>query len=174
MLPHACPELDPILPSPVTDPAQAAPRRLLLVEDDPLQARGLLRLLDSLGITCHNVPSAAAALEAIASQPPYDVIVADLGLPGLSGAELARRLRRPLLIAYSGGPDRPPHFDAHVEKPRIGELLRLIDARRLSLVTLMLCAGECLGHATERGLFCHASSPAHALRILATAIESGL
>ena len=146
--------------------------RLLLVEDDPLQARGLLRLLDCCGIAAHNVPTVTAALEAVASQPPYDIIVSDVGLPGLSGVELSRRLRRPLLVAYSGSSDRPAFFDAHVVKPNLRELLQILGAQRLSVVVLSLGPGDCVGHAEEANILCRASSPSHALRILATAIEA--
>lgn len=173
MTPEVCPQRTLLaLPSPAAAPATATPpRRLLLVEDDPLQARGLLRLLGASGFTCHGVQSAAAALAAIARQPAYDAIVTDLGLPGLSGAELALRLRRPLLLAYSGHGSRPPGFDAHVEKPRIGALLGLLGARRIGVVLLDLGAAVCLGQLADGGLRCHGSSPAHALRILAAALE---
>ena len=157
------------LPDAASSPS---PRRVLLVEDDPLQARGLLRLLDLHGVSCHNVPTAKAALEAVASQSVYNLIVSDLGLPGLAGAELATRLRRPLLVSYSGGWDRPRWFDVHVDKPRVAELLLLLSATRLTVVFTSLPDGECLGHAQEPGILCRASSPVHALRMLATAIES--
>lgn len=150
------------------------PRRVLLVEDDPLQARALRRLFESCGLTCHLASTVPEALEAIARQPAFDIIVSDLALPGPSGLELSRRLRGPLLIAYSGSAGRAPGFDVQVEKPRVRELLGLLRGRRLAVVTVALGEGGCLACLPGSGLSFRAPTPAQALRALAAAVEHEL
>ena len=99
--PAAALALGPLTPRLVRRPAPRVtddPPRVLVIEDDPLQARGLLRLLQSHGALCHAVESAEAAFLALGTLPPFDLILSDLQLPGASGAALAERLRRPLLV----------------------------------------------------------------------------
>jgi len=75
---------------PVT--ASRGPLRVLLVEDDEF-IRG--SLAEVLAAQSHVVIQAGDATEALASLAAAraDVLVADLGLPGISGVELARRAR---------------------------------------------------------------------------------
>ncbi len=82
--------------------------RVLVVEDDRDVAEVLARLLDCWGyqpLVTHDGP---AALAVVAAGPPPAAALLDLGLPGMSGFELARRLRgQPglegcLLIALTG------------------------------------------------------------------------
>jgi signal transduction histidine kinase/ActR/RegA family two-component response regulator len=90
------------------EPAEAAvPLRVLVVEDDEDSRRTLGRLLSVLGHqvrTAHNGPSAMAA--ALELQP--EVVLLDLGLPGMDGYEVARRIRREpslqgtVLVAFTG------------------------------------------------------------------------
>lgn len=70
----------------------SAGRRVLLVEDDP-ELRSAYRLV--LGGRGLSVETAATAEEAVASlrERAADVVVADLGLPDLSGPGLLRELR---------------------------------------------------------------------------------
>ena len=107
----------------------AAPTRLLLV-DDNADALALLALgLEACGHTvasAHDGPSALA----VARDDPPAIAMLDIGLPGMDGYELARRLRedagdRPLkLIAITGYgqlSDRQralaAGFDEHLVKP---------------------------------------------------------
>lgn len=107
----------------------APPRRVLIVDDSIDGARGLALLLGHLGHeveTAHNGPE---ALERAFRRPP-DVVLLDIGLPGMDGYEVARRLRRePALaatriLAVSGYGD-PEHrvrsaasgIDHHLLKP---------------------------------------------------------
>ena len=89
---------------------------VLLVEDDFLIRMSTADLLAELG---HDVSEASTAEEAIdmLKERPYDVIVTDLGLPGLSGGEFAREARRLLPaigIIFATGNDRIPD-DAAIE-----------------------------------------------------------
>jgi DNA-binding response OmpR family regulator len=69
------------------------PGRILVIEDDPLQAEGLAVILRQEG---YRVDLAATGLEGISqlhgSAAP-DVVLLDVALPDLSGAEVARRVR---------------------------------------------------------------------------------
>jgi CheY-like chemotaxis protein len=65
--------------------------RVLLVEDDP-DTRGLLEhLLRERGAEVGAYGSAEDALDAFAADRP-DVIVSDIGLPGMDGVEFLRRV----------------------------------------------------------------------------------
>jgi len=66
--------------------------RVLLVEDDAGLARGLVAALRLAALAVdHEADGAAAASLAVAE--PYSLVVLDLGLPGLSGFEVLRRIR---------------------------------------------------------------------------------
>ena len=107
--------------------AEAARWRILLVEDNG-DARQMLQML--LTLAGHEVDSAGDGVtgleKALRARP--DVVVVDLGLPGLDGYEVARRLRaegRDLglvaLTGYGQPADREKAlaagFDTHVVKP---------------------------------------------------------
>lgn len=65
--------------------------RILYVEDNPELREIVSMLLESGGRTVMACASAEEAL-LLDAQAPYDVIVSDAGLPGMSGTELARRV----------------------------------------------------------------------------------
>jgi signal transduction histidine kinase/DNA-binding response OmpR family regulator len=107
----------------------ATPRRVLLVDDN---ADGLASLASLLRLKGHEVHIASDGLEAleaaIAVRP--EVVVLDIGMPGMDGYEVARRLRRTpdvgsvRLVALTGyGQDEDRHlsreagFDDHLVKP---------------------------------------------------------
>ncbi len=66
--------------------------RTLIVEDDPLLADGLAQLLRGAGFNADFVGSAEQA-EAALSAESFDLMVLDIGLPGMDGLELLTRLR---------------------------------------------------------------------------------
>jgi len=63
--------------------------RVLIVEDEAYVAESLVALLSRRGFFATAVGTGEAALE----QPPSDVVIADLKLPGMSGVELLRTLK---------------------------------------------------------------------------------
>ena len=116
-----------------------AVRRLLVVDDNVDAADALALLLGSMGhevVVAHDGPT---ALDAIARDCP-EICLLDIGLPGMDGYELARRIRalpqgaRPLLVALTGYGQESDRrmaaaagFDRYVVKPLdADELLTLL------------------------------------------------
>jgi signal transduction histidine kinase len=66
--------------------------RLLVVEDEPDTREALSRFLQDYGATVVAVGSAVEALERLWSET-FDVLVSDIGMPGMDGYELIRVLR---------------------------------------------------------------------------------
>lgn len=75
---------------PLTSPAKA--RRVLVVDDNPDHLALLAELLRGRGYEVIEAQDASEALRLISSQKP-DAYVIDIGLPGMDGYELARKLR---------------------------------------------------------------------------------
>ncbi|HXE52406.1 MAG TPA: ATP-binding protein [Tepidisphaeraceae bacterium] len=110
--------------------------RILLVEDNADAARALSLLLRAWGQDVSTVHDGASALAALAANPP-ELIFMDIGLPGMDGYDLARRIRtepggdRLILVALTGY-GRPEDrqraldagFDFHLTKPIGAEVLR--------------------------------------------------
>jgi two-component system CheB/CheR fusion protein len=118
--------------------------RVIVVEDNADSREMLCRLLEHAGFDCHSAENGPAALALIDEVRP-DIAVLDIGLPGMDGFEIARRIRRRpeyaamRLVAVTGyglAADRAAAkeagFDAHVVKPvHPAQLVRLlIDLRR--------------------------------------------
>jgi signal transduction histidine kinase len=66
--------------------------RLLLVEDEPDTRHAVARFLQDHGATVIAVGSAGEALEQLRGDS-FDVLVSDIGMPGMDGYELIRALR---------------------------------------------------------------------------------
>lgn len=67
--------------------------RVLVVDDEPDLRRGLRLLLSSCGVGVEEAASGTEALAALARRPA-DVVLTDLQMPGMSGAELVAELQR--------------------------------------------------------------------------------
>jgi DNA-binding response OmpR family regulator len=65
--------------------------RILLVEDEPLVAHMVRRMLERAGHQVDWAPSGEAALEKLGQA--YDLVVCDLVMPGVSGLEVIRQVR---------------------------------------------------------------------------------
>jgi len=81
--------------------------KLLLVEDEALLRHHLHTRLGECGHIVEAVADAQAALQ-LAAQTAFDLVIVDLGLPGLSGLELIRQWRGqglafPILILTARG-----------------------------------------------------------------------
>lgn len=124
-------------------PARQALLRVLVVDDNEDAANALALLLGYFKCEVDVAFDGEAALNAADTFEPQ-VAILDLGLPGIDGFELARRLRsrpwghRVMLIALSGwGQDehrrksREAGFDLHLVKPVDSPaLLKILDQMR--------------------------------------------
>lgn len=114
------------------------PVRILVVDDNADTARSMARLLKLMG---HHVTTAHSGPEAIdaASAHPPEVVLLDIGLPGMDGLEVAKRLRtlslceNAVIVAVSGYSQegdrrrsREAGFDHHLAKPIDIDVLRSI------------------------------------------------
>ena len=103
--------------------------RVLVIEDNADAAESLSLLLDQLGCQSAVAHDGATGIAAALAEPP-DVVFCDIGLPGLDGYAVARRLRaedwgrRVTLVAVTGygrEEDRrraeAAGFDMHFVKP---------------------------------------------------------
>jgi DNA-binding response OmpR family regulator len=121
--------------SPLPNGHEAQPLRVLIVEDYPDAADSLRLILDLYGFEAQVARDGLAALQAARSFRP-DVVLLDLGLPGMDGWEVARRLpavateKMPFLIAVTGfgrEDDRrrsaQAGIDLHLVKPVDAEVL---------------------------------------------------
>ena len=113
--------------------------RVLVVDDSQDSAQSLARVLK---LWDYEVRVAHDGLEAIeaASAETFDVILLDIGLPGINGYQVAERLRdqfgsaRPVLVALTGygqeedlARSRSAGFDDHLVKPvNLGRLREML------------------------------------------------
>jgi CheY-like chemotaxis protein len=84
-------QIIPTASEPHALPAEQA-RRILLVDDDPRLLRALTDLLEAHG---HSVTSAASGAAALTTFDPafVDLVVTDLGMPGMTGWEVAAEVK---------------------------------------------------------------------------------
>jgi signal transduction histidine kinase/ActR/RegA family two-component response regulator len=117
------------VPGPVQAEEHLDPRSVLVVDDNRDAATSLSMLLELSGHSVHTTYDGAAALEAAELHRP-EIVLLDIGLPGMTGYEVCRRLRqRPsgrdaVIIALTGwGQDADRRksaeagFDGHLVKP---------------------------------------------------------
>ena len=128
------------------EPRQASGVRRVLIVEDQQDAREMLRvLLEAAGHTVLEEADGASAVSAIEREHP-DVALVDIGLPVMSGYEVARRIRDNrvlddvVLVALTGyGRDKDIEsakiagFDAHLTKPADFQALDEILARNARL-----------------------------------------
>ncbi len=113
-----------------TKPTSGLPsHRILLVDDAPSSCFMLRKLLEALGQEVLTAESGVQAL-AVLEQSVPDLVISDIGMPGMDGYELARRIRQDarwsgvVLVALTGyGLEddrelaRAAGFDRYLVKP---------------------------------------------------------
>ena len=139
-------------PGPISAPKPApahaaAARRVLLAEDNPINALLATKALERLGASVTLARDGAEALAVIAENPRFDLALIDIRMPGLDGLETARRIRAdearerrdPLhLVALTANAAREDErearkagFDGFLPKPLdLKALPALLDQRR--------------------------------------------
>ena len=97
--------------------------RILVVDDEQMVRSVTAKLLRLKGYTVKEADGGPRALELLAEHP-FDLIVTDLGMPEMSGSELAYRIRTKhpdipilLLTGHTDADDQSEHVDAVVKKP---------------------------------------------------------
>jgi two-component system CheB/CheR fusion protein len=124
-------------------PATLSGRRVLIVDDNVDGANSLAALLRLMGNDARTVNDGPGALRVAAEYQP-DIVLLDIGLPGMNGYDVARALRhdvangRPLIVAVSGYGSQEAversveaGFDAHFVKPmEIRELEQFLASKR--------------------------------------------
>jgi PAS domain S-box-containing protein len=123
-------------------PLQNGARRVLVVDDNADAAETLAEIARMLGHDVDVANDGASALDKARANPP-DVVLCDIGLPGMSGYDVARALRASRgagmqLIAVTGyaQPEDVRRaveagFDAHLAKPaNLDVLMKLLAGAR--------------------------------------------
>jgi two-component system CheB/CheR fusion protein len=122
--------------STTTEPEDLGGKRVLVVDDNRDAASTLVTLLSLLGADATVAFDGAAGLSAAAKQGS-DIVFLDLGMPGMDGFEVARKIRSGprgddvTLVAVTGR-DQPQDreaalaagFDAYLTKPATSEQIR--------------------------------------------------
>ena len=111
-----------------TSPASRS-RKVLVVDDNVTSARSLELLLRLEGHEVQVVHDGPSVLQAV-SHHQHEIVLMDIGLPGMSGYEVARQLRQQpelgslLIVAVTGYAEdearrlsREAGFDHHLVKP---------------------------------------------------------
>jgi signal transduction histidine kinase/CheY-like chemotaxis protein len=124
----ARPESDATPPAPIAAEPGAAPQDVLVVEDNADSRELLVELLANVGHRVEAAVDGPSAVHAALTHPPRVALI-DIGLPGLDGYTVARKVRAALgesvyLIAMTGygqPEDRrravEAGFDLHLTKP---------------------------------------------------------
>ena len=127
----------------MSDRKPALRLRIVVADDDPDTVRTLRLLLEEEGHEVKSAGNGQAALDAVRDFGA-DVLLLDIGMPGLNGYEVAQKLRerygsaKPTLIAITGRDSdadksfaRSTGFDHYVSKPyEPRKLLALLEERR--------------------------------------------
>jgi len=105
----AAPQAAPVLVKPAMDAGMSArhPLRILLAEDNVVNQKLALRLLQQMGYRADLASNGIEAIECIARQP-YDVVLMDVQMPEMDGLEATRRITakwpagaRPRIVAMT-------------------------------------------------------------------------
>ncbi len=87
------PEVTPPAAAPAAPSSAAAGQRVLYIDDDPVVALMVERLLSQAGYRAEVHDSGTQALQRLRSEPgAFDIVITDYNMPGLSGLDVAHEL----------------------------------------------------------------------------------
>ena len=95
-----------VVPQAGEAPLALAGEAVVVVEDDPAVRMLVVNVLDELGYTAHQAADSRTALPLLESDLRVDLLVTDVGLPGMNGrqlAEIARQYRPGLRVLFMTG-----------------------------------------------------------------------
>ncbi len=116
------------------------PCQILVVDDDSLVAESTVSMLEHLGHRAIVTSSSSGALETLRAEPQIDLVITDQVMPGMTGLELARRMRQirpeiPIILATGYSDMLERRTDSNVttlDKPYHLEKLSTIIARAMA------------------------------------------
>jgi len=80
--------------------------RLLIIDDEPIVGKRLQQAFGKLGLEVVTFTNPMSAMEAMAGEPPFDIVVTDLKMEGMDGIEVLRQVkhlnRRARVIIITG------------------------------------------------------------------------
>lgn len=138
VLPAADPDAHTSLkPVPSAVPTPTGKARVLVVDDDPLVRRALRRILSAHELV--EAESGRSALERLAEDDAYDLILCDLMMPDLTGADVYDELSRERaelldrFVFMTGGAftERPRELIGHVDTPVLEKPFDVAAIRKL-------------------------------------------
>ena len=119
-------------------PVSASPRRILIVDDDPLILRSVRHILEADGHTVEIADGGQTGIDVFATAnargEPFAVVITDLGMPQVDGRTVAAAIKRmapgvPVIMLTGWGnrlladDERPDHVDRVLSKPpKLAEL----------------------------------------------------
>jgi CheY-like chemotaxis protein len=103
----------------------SAPRKVLVVDDDPVVGKSFDRVLSGKGYAVITARNGEEALSKISNEK-YDVVFTDIKMPGISGLEVAERIKAsqpwlPVVIVTGYGSDA---YEARAEAAGVSGFLR--------------------------------------------------
>ena len=111
---------------------------VLVVDDDSLVLTSTSLLLEDLGHRVISAACGARALELFNSEPQIDLVITDMAMPQMSGAQLANAIRNmrpdvPIILA-TGYAERLEGFAAHLPRlPKPFTQLNLVEIIALAM-----------------------------------------
>ena len=103
----------------------SAPKKVLVVDDDPVVGKSFDRVLSGKGYAVITARNGEEALSKISNET-YDVVFTDIKMPGMNGLEVAERIKAsqpwlPVVIVTGYGSDA---YEARAEAAGVADFLR--------------------------------------------------